>query len=107
MRAPCRARCGALMALRDGARGAQLSVPVYGPRAPQGSLPDPCKTYLQARLAQYPGLSGSRLLREIQAQGYTADTRCSRCAVILVIYYGVLPGSVNRATNRQANHVQP
>ncbi len=29
------------------------------------------KAYLQARLAQYPGLSGARLLREIQAQGYT------------------------------------
>ena len=45
--------------------------PLYGPRAPQGSLLGRYTAYLQARLDQYPGLSGARLLREIQAQGYT------------------------------------
>ena len=49
---------------------AGIQPPVYGPRAPQGALLDPYKAYLQARLAEYPGLSGSRLLRELQAQGY-------------------------------------
>ena len=50
---------------------AGIQAPVYGPRAPQGSLLDRFTAYLQAQLAQYPGLSGARLLREIQAQGYT------------------------------------
>ena len=50
---------------------AGIQPPVYGPRAPQGSLLGRFTVYLQARLDQYPGLSGSRLLREIQAQGYT------------------------------------
>ena len=49
---------------------AGIELPVYGPRAPQGSLLDPYKAYLTARLAEYPGLSGARLLREITAQGY-------------------------------------
>ena len=44
--------------------------PLYGPRAPQGSLLGRYTAYLQARLTEYPGLSGSRLLRELQAQGY-------------------------------------
>ena len=48
-----------------------IQAPVYGPRAPQGSLLGRFTAYLQARLDQYPGLSGARLLREIQAQGYT------------------------------------
>ena len=50
---------------------AGIQPPVYGPRAPQGSLLGRYTAYLQARLDQYPGLSGARLLREIQAQGYT------------------------------------
>ena len=50
---------------------AGIEPPVYGPRAPQGSRLDPYKAYLQTRLAEYPGLSGARLLREIKAQGYT------------------------------------
>ena len=49
---------------------AGIEPPVYGPRAPQGSRLDPYKAYLTARLAEYPGLSGARLLREIKAQGY-------------------------------------
>ena len=49
---------------------AGIEPPAYGPRAPQGSVLDPYKAYLQARIAEYPGLSGSRLLREITAQGY-------------------------------------
>ena len=48
---------------------AGIQPPVYGPRAPQGSLLGRYTAYLQARLDQYPGLSGARLLREIQAQG--------------------------------------
>ena len=50
---------------------AGVEPPMYGPRAPQGSLLDPHMAYLEARIAEYPGLSGARLLREIQAQGYT------------------------------------
>ena len=50
---------------------AGIQPPVYGPRTSQGSLLDPYAAYLQTRLAEYPGLSGARLLREIQAQGYT------------------------------------
>ena len=50
---------------------AGIQAPVYGPRAPQGSILGRYTAYLQARLDQYPGLSGARLLREIQAQGYT------------------------------------
>ena len=50
---------------------AGIQPPVYGPRVQQGSLLDRFTAYLQARLDQYPGLSGARLLREIQAQGYT------------------------------------
>ena len=50
---------------------AGIQPPLYGPRAPQGSLLGRYTAYLQARLDQYPGLSGARLLREIQAQGYT------------------------------------
>ena len=49
---------------------AGIEPPEYGPRAPQGSLLDPYKAYLQTRVAEYPGLSGARLLREIKAQGY-------------------------------------
>ena len=49
---------------------AGIEPPVYGPRAPQGSLLDPYKAYLKVRIAEYPGLSGSRLLREIKKQGY-------------------------------------
>ena len=49
---------------------AGIEPPVYGPRAPQGSLLDSYKDYLQGRIAEYPGLSGVRLLREVKAQGY-------------------------------------
>ena len=37
-----------------------IQAPVYGPRAPQGSLLGRYTAYLQARLDQYPGLSGAR-----------------------------------------------
>ena len=49
---------------------AGIQSPTYGPRAPRGSLIDAYTEHLQARIAQYPGLSAQRLLREIQAQGY-------------------------------------
>ena len=50
---------------------AGIQPPTYGPRASRGSLIDAYTEYLQARIAHYPGLSAQRLLREIQAQGYT------------------------------------
>ena len=50
---------------------AGIQPPTYGPRAPRGSLIDAYTEYLQARIEHYPGLSAQRLLREIQAQGYT------------------------------------
>lgn len=50
------------------ARG--LEPPVYGPRAPRGSMLEPYHDYLRARVQAYPELSGTRLLREIRALGY-------------------------------------
>lgn len=47
-----------------------LEAPVYGPRAPLGSLLDPYRDYLEERVRTYPDLSGRRLLREIAAMGY-------------------------------------
>ena len=49
---------------------AGIEPPVYAPRTPRDSLLDPYKAYLEARVAEYAGLSGVRLLREIAAQGY-------------------------------------
>jgi transposase len=54
--------------------------PAYGPRPPRGSIIDPYREYLRARVEAYPGLSARRLLREIQAQGYTGGyTRVTDC----------------------------
>jgi transposase len=50
------------------ARG--LEPPVYGPRAPRGSILEPYHDYLRGRVRAYPELSGARLLREIRALGY-------------------------------------
>jgi transposase len=49
---------------------AGLEPPVYGPRAPRPSILDPYKVYIRGRLEAYPGLTASRLLREIRALGY-------------------------------------
>ena len=59
--------------LREGLQSAR-----YGPRQPRPRLLDPFEHYLRERIAAYPGLSGSRLWREIAelgyAGGYTAVT---------------------------------
>ena len=49
---------------------AGLTGPSYGPRAPRVQLLDPYRSYLRERVTAYPGLRGSRLLREIRALGY-------------------------------------
>ena len=47
-----------------------LTAPRYGPRAPRVQLLDPYRSYLRERVTAYPGLRGTRLLREIRALGY-------------------------------------
>lgn len=47
-----------------------LDVPVYGPRALQGSVLDPYRDYLEERVRAFPDLSGRRFLREIRSLGY-------------------------------------
>ena len=47
-----------------------LDMPVYGPRQPRDRLIDPFESYLRERVLTFPGLSGARLLREIQEMGY-------------------------------------
>ncbi len=49
---------------------AGLEGPVYGPRTARSRLIDPFCDYLRERVVQYPGLSGTRLLREIRDLGY-------------------------------------
>jgi transposase len=49
---------------------AGMEPPVYGPRQPRPSILDPYKDYLRGRLEAYPGLTASRLLREIRELGY-------------------------------------
>jgi len=50
------------------ARG--LEAPVYGPRTPRPRRLEAFEGYLRERVAQYPDLSGKRLLREIRELGY-------------------------------------
>jgi transposase len=50
------------------ARG--LEPPAYGPRKPRRTRLDPFAAYLRERVAAYPGLTGTRLLRELKALGY-------------------------------------
>lgn len=45
---------------------AGMETPVYGRRKPRRSILDPYKDYLRGRLKRYPGLTASRLLREIR-----------------------------------------
>jgi transposase len=47
-----------------------LSPPVYGPRAPRPRLLDPFEAYLDERLKAHPGLTATRLLRELRERGY-------------------------------------
>jgi len=48
-----------------------LEPPVYGPRSPKATKVTPFQRYLRDRVAAFPELSGSRLLREIRELGYT------------------------------------
>ena len=50
------------------ARG--LEPPAYGPRQPRATKVTPFADYLRGRLAAYPDLTGSRLMREIRELGY-------------------------------------
>jgi transposase len=47
-----------------------LEPPAYGPRRPRSRRLEPFEAYLRQRVAAYPGLNGSRLLREIRDRGY-------------------------------------
>ena len=51
------------------ARG--LEPPCYGPRQPRARTIDEQVPYLRTRLAEHPGLTAQRLLREIVGRGYT------------------------------------
>lgn len=48
-----------------------LEAPAYGPRKPRATVIDPFASYLRERVKTYPGLTGSRLLRELRDRGYT------------------------------------
>jgi transposase len=48
-----------------------LEPPCYGPRIPRPTVITPVEAYLRERLAAFPDLNGSRLLREIRERGYT------------------------------------
>ena len=47
-----------------------LEPPAYGPRKPRARRLEPFQAYLRQRVIAYPGLTGSRLLREIREHGY-------------------------------------
>jgi transposase len=47
-----------------------LEPPSYGPRQPRARRLEPFEAYLQQRVVAYPGLTASRLLREIKEHGY-------------------------------------
>jgi len=47
-----------------------LEAPAYGPRKPRATVIDPFASYLRERVKAYPGLTGSRLLRELRDRGY-------------------------------------
>ena len=48
-----------------------LEPPSYGPRQPRARRGEPFEAYLRQRVTAYPGLTASRLLREICEHGYT------------------------------------
>jgi transposase len=48
-----------------------LEAPAYGPRKPRQTVIDPFTRYLRERVSAFPGLTGSRLFREIKEHGYT------------------------------------
>ena len=47
-----------------------LEAPVYGPRKPRQTVLDPFTGYLRERVSALPGVTGSRLFREITERGY-------------------------------------
>jgi transposase len=47
-----------------------LTAPAYGPRQPRLTVVTPFAPYLRERIATFPELTGSRLLREIKELGY-------------------------------------
>jgi transposase len=47
-----------------------LEAPAYGPRKPRQTILDPFTGYLRERVSAFPGLTGSRLFREIKERGY-------------------------------------
>jgi transposase len=47
-----------------------LEPPAYGPRQPRPRRIARFEAYLRQRVIAYPGLTASRLLREIREQGY-------------------------------------
>lgn len=49
----------------------RLDPPIYGPRQPRSTVVAPFAPYLRERIAAFPELTGSRLLREIKELGYT------------------------------------
>ena len=48
-----------------------LKAPAYGPRQPRATVVAPFERYLRERIAAFPELTGSRLLREIKELGYS------------------------------------
>src|SRR5215472_14628926 len=48
-----------------------LEPPAYGPRRPRSTVVTPFAPYLRQRIAAFPELTASRLLREITELGYT------------------------------------
>ena len=48
-----------------------LEAPAYGPREPRPTVVTPFAPYLRERIAAFPELTGSRLLREIRELGYS------------------------------------
>ncbi len=50
-----------------------LEPPCYGPRNPRPTVITPVEGYLRERIAAFPDLNGSRLLREIRERGYAGS----------------------------------
>jgi len=50
--------------------GRGLNAPAYGPRKPRAKVLDDFTVYLRERVKTFPGLTGSRLLRELRELGY-------------------------------------
>src|SRR5215472_7605806 len=51
--------------------GRGLDPPAYGPRQPRSTVVRPFEPYLRERIAAFPELTGTRLLREIKELGYS------------------------------------